>query len=704
MPDLLLEVGTEELPARYIPAALDDLKREAAKTLKALGLEPRTLIATGTPRRLVLAAAELPLGQAARVEEVLGPPESAAFKDGKPTNAATGFARREGVPVESLTVKETPKGRYVSAQKRIEGRRTADLLVEALPPLVLGLSFPKTMRWKSGDGDGAPAPTFPRPIRRVLALLGRDPLPLEIAGVRAAPCTVGHPFVAPAEVPVERADYDAYRALLKGRSVLVDRNERRAAIQAGLEAVFESHGADVTAFDLLEEVTDLVEWPDVVEAQFDPRYLELPREVIQAAMMDHQRYFPVVRRDGTLEPRFCFVSNRPKEHAPTIRAGNERVLRARLEDASFFLREDLKRPLGDRVPLLSGVLQQEKLGTFLDKTRRLEALVPVVARSLGLGEGDERTAARAALLGKADLLTEMVKEFPQLQGVVGAHYAARAGEPAGVAAAIREQYQPRAEGDELPRTAPGLALSLADKLDNLVGFFAAGLAPTGSQDPYGLRRQAGAVVRLVLEKGLAVSLRELTETAARGLPAPLATGATGIALRVREFVRERAQQRFLKDGYRHDLIESALAAGPDDLLDLKRRLDALAELAKDQAVFPGLVELGERTFNISKALGDAQPAVDPARLEAPEEKALNEALEAAKGPVAEAIEARRYVDAGRKYALALAAPVHEFFEKVFVNVPDEALKRNRLALVRAVNRLFARVADLSRVTEGREKR
>jgi glycyl-tRNA synthetase beta chain len=702
VPNLLFELGTEELPAAYVPPAIDHLHKATVAALKEHGLAFGEVTATGTPRRLVLFMADLPVAQAARTEEIPGPPEKAAYKDGQPTRAAIGFAEKNGVKVEDLVVKETPKGRYLYAVKRVEGRHATELLAELLPAIVRGIPFPKSMRWPQ-----APGFAFGRPIRRVTCLFGRDLVPIEIAGVAAGRVTLGHPFLAePRELPLERADYGAYRTLLKSHAVIVDRNERRSAIQRGLEAVFERYQAPFGAYELLEEVTDLVEAPEVMEGGFDEKYLKLPREVIEAAMTDHQRYFPIVGADGKIRPRFAFVANRPKEHAALIREGNERVLRARLEDSEFYLREDLKRSLRVRAGALGGIVFQEKLGTMREKTERLGALVDGIARVLALSPEHAAAARTAAELAKADLTTELVKEFPQLQGAVGAQYAALQGEGEAVARAIQEQYMPRFAGDELPKTPAGLALSLAEKLDNLAGFFAIGLAPSGSADPYQLRRQAAGVVRIVLERGLAISLREATRLAA--LPYERHMAIEPLRAAVTGFIQDRAKNALLEQGFRYDLVDAAMGAGADDLVDLKRRLEALAVLAKEPG-FADLVELVERTWNISKALDDPKAGlggprpVEPRLLTEEPEKALATAFQAVRTEIEEKVRAHDYLGAARLYREALAAPVHAFFEKVFVNVEDPAVRGNRLSLLREINRLFAAsVADLAKVVEGKK--
>jgi len=699
MPDLLFELGTEEIPAGYLPGAIEHMRKDASERLKSVGLTTKNVTTTGTPRRLVLFVEDLPLAQPARQEEVLGPPEKAAYKDGQPTPALKGFAEKNGVRIEDVVVKDTPKGRYLTTVRHIEGKRTGEFLPELLTALVKSIPFPKAMRWPQ-----APGAAFPRPVRRILAIFGREPLALEMYGRKAGKTTVGHPFlVGDRELTLDKASYTDLRALLRSHHVIVDRNERRAEIERALDEVYRTHGAEPSHTALLDEVTDLVELPEVVTGAFDERYLALPPEVVEAAMTDHQRYFPL-RAAGKLLPKFAFVMNRPKESAATVREGNERVLRARLEDASFYLAEDKKRTLEERVERLKGIVFQEKLGTMHAKALRLEELVGAVA-ALTHASTEEAAATagfakKAALLAKADLTTELVREFPQLQGAVGAKYAAEQGHVAEVAQAIGEQYMPRGSGDALPKSRAGTALALAEKLDNLVGFFSVGLVPSGSADPYALRRQAAGVARIILEGGIATSLSALVSIAA--LVHKLEGETREKTSRaVVDFIRERAKQSFLDQGFRYDLVDAALAAGGDDLVDWKRRLEATVALSKEP-FFQDLVELVERTFNISKTLTTAK-AVDAALLAVDAEKALHEAWGGVKGAAESAVNARDYAGAARLYVERLKAPVHEFMAKVFVNDKDEAVKTNRMSLLREIWGGFGgRVADLSKVVEGKK--
>ncbi|GIW70726.1 MAG: glycine--tRNA ligase beta subunit [Planctomycetota bacterium] len=721
MADLLLELGVEELPASYLPGAIEQLAADAAARLQAALLAHGEIRASGTPRRLVLAVAELAERQPDRTEEIAGPPAAVAFRDGKPTPAAEGFARKSGVAVSELVIRDTPRGPYVHAVRRLPGRPARELLPELLRELVLGLRFPKSMRWPQAPRGE----TFARPVRRLLALLGDEALPLEVFGVRAGRQTEGHPILAGRRpIALERADYAAYLALLRQHCVLADRQERREAIAAGLARVLGRHGARLRHPELLEELTDMVECPAVLEGRFEERYLELPAAVLQAAMTDHQRYVPVIGQDERVRPVFAFVVDQP-EPDPVIVHGNERVLRARLEDAAFYLREDLKRPLAEREAALAGIVFHQRLGTMLDKTRRLERLAGRLAELAGLDEPARAALVRAAALAKADLSTELVGEFPQLHGEIGAEYLARQGEPPAVVAAVREHVLPRFAADAIATSLPGRLLALADRLDNLCGFFAAGLGPTGSTDPFALRRQAQGVVRTLLEGRMVLPLAAAVEQAAAGFaelaaaPGQAQAGADGgpgsetgaqaarrgllppaqAAEEVLGFLRERLANQLREQGHRHDLVEAALAGGGAlvDFGELVRRLEALAALAAEPD-FPALVEVVDRTWRIVRGEPPPAAAPDPALFQQPEEHALAAALAHARSAFEQRLAAGDLRGAAEAYRAALARPVHVFFERVFVNVQDARVRANRLALLWAVNRLFVeRFADLSRV-------
>jgi len=691
MVDFLLELETEEIPAFSLEPACQDLLDKTLAALDEEGLAVSRSRTAATPRRMALCLLGLPERQADREEEVSGPPEKAAFdKDGNPTKAGTGFARGQGATVEEIEIRDTPKGRYCFLRKQIKGRSTAEVLAGILPAVIGSVHFPKSMRWAVGGTT-----TFARPIRGMAALLGSDVIDFEINGIATGRQVQGHPFLAPGTFDLENADFDVYLAGLKERFVIADVNERRDLVRGGVKKVLEKYGSALTETELVDEVTNLVEFPSVVEGTFDESFLELPAEVIKSAMMDHQRYFPIEDGSGKLLARFITVINRDGQHADRIREGNERVLSARLADAAFFLREDRKTSLADRVADLEGIVYQEKLGTYRSRVGRLEKLALHLAEVMGLSAEETADCGRAALLCKCDLTTEMVGEFPNLQGTVGREYALMDGENRAVAAAIEEHYRPAFAGDCLPDSMVGKVLALAEKFDTVVGCFGVGLSPTGSQDPYGLRRQALGILRIVLEAGLELSLRDTIRFAAANLPAGLPAPEL-LESRVLDFFWDRLYNMSVDRGYRYDLVNAALASGYDDIHDFQKRIDAIKALCAEPG-WDELVTVVQRTFNIYKKAGDLGEVVED-KLEAPEEKELFRLLRDEAPAIEKLLADGDLSGASRKYAAVFVEPVHTFFDKVFVNVDDEAVKNNRLALMKTLNQLYtSHIADLSQV-------
>jgi glycyl-tRNA synthetase beta chain len=714
MADLLYEIGAEEIPAGYILPALEQLERALARELDAARLSHGAVRATGTPRRLVVAAANVAERQADSEEEAIGPSVKAAFDaQGKPTRAAEGFARSQGIAVGEIIRKETPRGIYCAARKRVKGRSAAEILSEALPKITLEISFPKSMVWLSGQRG------FARPIRSLLALLGTEVVPFTLFEVASGRTTEGHPILCPGRIEVPDANFERYKKLLREHLVVVDISERQTAIRddivkalrrfapstkssgQGPSTKSSGQGGPLREEALLNEVTNLVQWPSVAVCDFDPAFLQVPAPAVEAAMMEHQRYFPVRDAAGALLPHFLVVSDRGPEHEALIRAGNERVLRARLADAQFFDQQDRKVRLADRVEALRGVAFLKGLGNYFDKTQRLEQLTKSVAEHLGLDDRDAAFAVRAARLCKADLLTEMVGEFPALQGEVGRVCALRDGEPPEVAAAIAEHYMPRSADGDLPASMAGRALSVAEKLDNLASCFAAGLIPSGSADPYALRRQSQGILRIVEAGRRHFKVSSLLRDALKGLPEPHCRADAAVP-KAMEFLQDRLVQMALDRGAPHDLIRAALAPGFEDVCDFWLRLEALRSLAAEPC-WPGLVTAVERTYNISKAL-PADVEVAPALFSEPLEKNLWSRFETHRAEIERLQAEREYVKAGRRYAEVFAEPLHEFFEKVFVNVEDTDVRANRLMLLRRINRLFsAKFADLAQIVTGVQK-
>ncbi len=680
--DLLYEIGVEEIPAPYVPAAITALGSAVGEQLTSARLSFDSVRALATPRRLAVVVKGLADAQEQLEKVVVGPPARVAYdQDGKPTKAATGFARSQGVDVGELEIVDD----YVRVKVLDAGRAASEVVPECLAAATDAITFPKTMRWGVET-------RFARPIRWLVAMLGSDVLDMEYAGVGAGSATMGLRFWAPG--PHAVAGASDYEAVLEKNLVVADHVERRAAILESLRRVASETcgGALVEDDELLDEVTFLVECPTVFAGRFDGRFLKLPRDVTVAAMKGHQRYF-AVEKDGTLLPNFLCVANAPPDHIDKIRAGNERVLESRLDDASFYWEEDTRTPLADKVDGLRNVVWLEGLGSLLDKTVRLEKLSLWLAGRLG--EADSGTVERAAHLAKADLVTEMVKdgkEFTKLQGAIGREYAAASGESDAVGEAICEHYMPRFAGDSLPSGTAGTILSMADRADSIVGCFSAGLAPTGSQDPYALRRQAIGLVRLIDEKRLSLSLSEFVAAAAAGfgIDGDAASELSGVVL---EFIKGRARAFFIDAGYAYDLVDAVLEASLADLAGVRPRLDALTHFRENES-FKGLVIGIRRVSNILKD----QPRFphDPGALIEPSAVALETERARVAGEVESAI-ARSDFEGAVVGLLSLRGTIDTFFDDVMVMVDDAKLREARLGLLSAVRDLFLEVADFARV-------
>ena len=696
MPDFLLEIGTEELPASYIAPALEQM----AKALRS-GLEEARLFCgqartAATPRRLAIWVPDLPTRQTEVEVEMTGPPARVAFDaDGNPTKAAAGFARAQGVTVEEIHRVQTPKGEYCAVRKTEKGRTTKDILGEVLVEILAAASFPKSMLWPETDRP------FARPIRWMVALFGEEVVPAEAYGVKTGRSSEGHPFLSPAAIVLETADWSAYEEALRRGNVVIDIGKRRNCIREEIQEALAGFGGPLEEEWLVDEVTQLTQCPHVILGSFADEFLSVPAPVVVAAMTEHQRYFPVRNADGELCPHFAVVSDRGEVGVDTIRYGNERVLHARLADARFFFEQDRMRRLEDYRQDTAGMVFLKGLGTYRDKSDRMAVLVGRVCEDLAGSEDVRRAAVRAAELCKADLVTAMVGEFPKLQGIVGGIYADADGEPEGVGRAIAEHYMPRYASDALPSSESGKALSLAEKLDNLSGCFSLGLTPSGSADPYALRRQSQALLRIAGESGRFFNLSALVRAALDLLP-DSADKSADTENQILTFLGERLHQLALDKRLPHDLVRAALAVRPDCVADFWLRLDTLASLAEDP-VWTGLVEVAERTFNITRETA-GPPEVKPELFETPEERNLWRLLRANEDEIRRQLESRQYEAACRLFADRFAGPVHTFFEKVFVNVENVTVRENRLALLKRLSDvIWKHVADLSQITTGIDK-
>ncbi|MFZ5633577.1 MAG: glycine--tRNA ligase subunit beta [Bacillota bacterium] len=689
MKDFVLEIGTEEMPARFVGPALEQLKELAEGMFKDKRIDFDRVQAVGTPRRMAVYAAGLAESQQSLVREAKGPALKVAYNAaGEPTPAALGFARSQGVDVADLVVKSVGPVEYVFARKSEQGRPTGEVLAEICPALITGLHFPKPMRW--GDNDFR----FARPIRWLLALYGDEVVGFELAGVESGRVTYGHRFLAGGPRPIN--DARDYFAELKKIFVIVDPAGRKEMIRRQVADAAGSVGGLAEADEeLLEEVANLVEYPTAFAGSFDPAYLRLPKEALVTPMREHQRYFPVTGADGSLLPRFIGVRNGTSEHIDTVRAGNEKVLRARLADAAFFWDEDLKEPLAGRVPALEKIVWQESLGTVRYKAGRLAELASFIGEKLGAGDDLLAVVKRTAMLCKADLVTDMVYEFPELQGVMGREYALRSGEDPAVAQGIFEHYLPRFAGDVLPATPGGRILSLADKFDTLVGCFGVGIQPTGSQDPYALRRQALGICSIVLDGELVLSLREIAGRAydIYSRNNLLKIERESVLGDLEEFFRQRIRGILTERGFAYDIVEAVLAAGADDILGTLQRAEALDRFRGEPA-FDAVITAFNRANNLSRKFGET--AVSPQLLQHPAEKELYEALTGVRRDVGELLADRDYSGVLRRAAL-LREPVDSFFDAVMVMVEDRKIRDNRLALLKNVALLVSPLADLSKI-------
>jgi glycyl-tRNA synthetase beta chain len=687
--DFLVELGTEELP----PLALPELEKAFAAGIRAglaeASLPHGELRSFATPRRLAVLVSDLAAVQPAQTVKLKGPPVSAAFgKDGKPTIAATRFAEKCGVDVTALNRITEGKGEFLFFEGTKAGLTTATLLPGIVQKSLDALPIPKRMRWGSSSAE------FVRPVHWLVMLFGAEVVAARILDTTSGNATRGHRFMAPGELPLKLpAEYAA--TLHSQGKVVADFAARRALIREQVAAAGKQlGGAALLDDELLDEVTALVEWPSAVAGEFEARFLELPREVLISTLQEHQRYFPVEGAGGKLLPHFITVSNIESRDVAKVRAGNERVVRPRLSDAAFFWSQDRKQPLAARQAALDAVTFQAKLGSIGDKVRRVSTLAGEIALLI---DADRAQAVRAAELAKCDLLSAMVGEFPELQGIMGRYYAGADGEPAEVATAIDEHYLPRGAGGVLPNTGAGVAVALADKLDTLAGIFAIGQKPSGTKDPFGLRRAAIGSVRIVVEKKLDLDLRALTARAVQLQP----VSNPAVDAELWDYVVERLRAYFLDSasagaiaGVTTEMFDAVRASNPVSPVDFGARLAALVRfLTLPEAA--SLTAANKRIANIlKKAEGGGAGTVDVALLTEPAEKALHEALAGIVADVDRALARRDYGAALGKLA-TLRATVDAFFDDVMVNAEDPNLKRNRLALLAQLRHHFTRIADLS---------
>ena len=684
--DLLLEIGTEEIPARFLLGALDALRRLAEERLQQARLPYRETKTVGTPRRLALLVFGLEPVQADQEEIIVGPPRSTAFgEDGQPTKVALGFARAKGVAVDDLSLLETPKGVYLGLKKKISGRSAFEVLPELLPQLILDLSFPKNMRW------GTSSLRFARPIHWIAALYGAEVIPFSLEGIPSGRRTFGHRFMAPGPLSLAQAGEYAER-LLSGK-VVVDPEERRSILTRELEFQAAKAGGRVRIDpQLLDEVTNLVEWPAPVTGQFDPDFLKLPAEVLVTSMKEHQRYFPLVDEQETLINRFIAVNNTQVTDEQRVIRGHEKVLRARLSDARFFFQEDTKEPLEGKVDRLRGVVFHSQLGTSYEKVERVTELAAYLARLLVPEK--EALVKRCARLAKADLTSHMVGEFPSLQGVMGREYARLSGEAPEVAEGIFEHYLPLSAQDLPPGSDTGALVGLADRLDTLAGFFGLNQIPTGSADPYALRRQAQGVILITWARDYGFHLEKALNQAI-SLYRGFSTLEPGrVKGNLWDFFGLRLEYLLASEGHKKEVIEAVLAAGWSDLNEVRLRTRALSQF-QNHSEFSSLTIGCKRALNILKGVDlSMMTSVRETELQEDAEIQLYEKIKENKYNLNYLLENRAYNEYLHNLA-KLRENIDRFFEKVLVMAPDEKIKNNRLALLLELTSLFNRFALFS---------
>ena len=681
--NFLVEIGTEELPPKALKTLATSFADNVEAELNQAGLSFDKIEWFAAPRRLAVKVLNLATQQPSKEIEKRGPAVSAAFDaEGKPTKAAEGWARGCGITVEQAERIATDKGEWLVHRAKIEGQPTKNLLNDIVANALAKLPIPKPMRWADKTVQ------FIRPVHTVTMLLGDELIEGEILGVASARTIRGHRFLGEKEFEIQHADQ--YPQLLREKgSVVADFNERKAEILAKSQAKATSLGgvADIEE-SLLEEVTSLVEYPNVLAAKFEERFLAVPAEALVYTMKGDQKYFPIYDKDGKLLPHFIFVSNINPEDPTAIIEGNEKVVRPRLTDAEFFFKTDLKQKLVDRLPRLETVLFQQQLGTLKDKTDRIEQLAGEIAKQIG---ADEAKAKRAGLLSKCDLMTNMVFEFTDTQGVMGMHYARHDGEDEEVAVALNEQYMPRFAGDELPKSLVASAVALADKFDTLTGIFGIGQAPKGSADPFALRRAALGALRIIVEKNLPLDLEDLVKKSAALFGDKLTN--KNVVADVVDFMLGRFRAWYQDEGIAVDVIQAVLARRPTRPADFDARVRAVSHFRTLDSA-EALAAANKRVSNI---LAKADAAIGEINLTAcvePAEKALAEAVLALRIEVQPLIAKGDYTAVLDKLA-NLRAPVDSFFDNVMVNAEDPALRQNRLAILNTLQDLFLQVADIS---------
>jgi len=685
MPELFLEIGTEEIPSRFMGPTLNYLRKEMSAFFKKNRIHANAGRVMGTPRRLVVSFDGVDNQQKDVMETHYGPNVKVAYDgNGNPTKSALGFARGKGIDVSQLTVEKTPKGEVIGARIEKEGQPTADILNNFLPTLIGSTPFPKKMRW------GNRKTSFVRPLHWITALFGNKPLSFNFEGIPCADISYGHRFM--------RADSFKVRGMIdyldscEKHFLLVDPLVRKQSIIDQVTSLAEEVGGAVELDpDLLEEVNYLVEFPFAIRGNFEEHFLRLPRELLIITMKYHQKYFPVENKHGNLLPHFITISNMQPRAEGEIQHGNERVLRARLEDAQFFFEEDSKNKLEDFVDLLKGVTFQKSLGTSYEKVNRIVALAEFLAKKVCPDKIQH--ASRAAWLCKADLVTQMVCEFPELQGTIGSYYADHSGEDLEVCLAIKEHYRPTFSGDDPPSSSLGSIVSIADKLDTILGCIGVGLLPSGSEDPYGLRRHSLGIIQIVLNQRWQVSLDTLIEKGISPLKEKIKLTPDEVRMHTLDLFSQRYKTLLSNQDYPYDAVDAVLSTGIDSLVDVKQKVVAFSDLKK-QPHFEPLAIAFRRIVNIlnEEADGDVKIAL----LKEPAEKKLYNEYQRIKEPAENYLNKKKFSQALEKI-VEIKETVDEFFDHVMVMVKEDDLRINRLRLLKHISLLFSNIADFSKI-------
>ncbi|OPJ57002.1 glycine--tRNA ligase subunit beta [Alkalithermobacter paradoxus] len=682
---LLFEIGAEEIPARFIDSALNQMKEGAKKLFNENRLEFGDINVYATPRRLTLIVEGLEEKQKDLKEEVKGPSKKIAFdNDGNPTKPLEGFMRSKGLKLEDLSFKVVGKEEYVYGTIMEQGKETKEVLKEILPNIIRSINFPKSMRW------GGKNLKFPRPIRWILSLYGQDTIDFEIEGIKSSNITRGHRFLGSNNIVIN--SIDEYSSKLRENYVILDQNERKQLIKSQCLKVAESlNGSLMLDEDLLDEVNYIIEYPTAFYGDFKEDYLKLPKEVIITPMKEHQRYFPVLKENGELLPNFITVRNGIDYKIENVKKGNEKVLEARLADALFFYKEDTKKHLESYIDGLKNVVFQEKLGTIYDKAVRIENLSDSLTEILGYSN-DKEDILRSAKLCKADLVTNMVFEFTELQGVIGREYSKLCGEKEVVSQAIFEHYLPRFSGDVLPQTNAGIVLSIADKLDSIAGFFAIGIQPSGSNDPYALRRQALGIINIIMDKNIAISLKDIVIMALDNYN-NLEFNEEKVVSEIIDFFNQRIKNLFNEMGIRYDVIDAVLSLNIDDIANMYTRAKELNSWIEKAEIVEILTAFNRVSSLAENATSDC---INEEYFVEAEEKALYDMFKTVKQNVEALIKEKKYSGALDEF-ISLKGPIDTLFDTVMIMDKDEKIKNNRLALLRQISNTMLSICDLSKI-------